>query len=80
MQSDKSILSKVVSLEGIGRYTLAGVVGRSLYLFVTPVFGIVYPRMTALHAAGDIDQIKVVYRSGTRLLMAAIFPLASGVR
>lgn len=76
LQSDKILLSKIVSLEDLGRYTLAGFAARSLYLFLTPVFGAVYPRLAALHAANDTAQIEALYKSGTRLLMAVIFPLA----
>ncbi len=76
MQSDKIILSRMVSLDDLGRYTLAGLAARSLYVLMTPVFNVIYPRLTALHAAGATDEIAALYRSGTRLLMAVIFPLA----
>jgi O-antigen/teichoic acid export membrane protein len=76
MQSDKVILSKIVSLEDLGRYSLAGLAARSLYVFMTPVFNATYPRLSALHAAGATEQIEALYTSGTRLLMAVVFPLA----
>jgi O-antigen/teichoic acid export membrane protein len=76
MQSDKILLSKIVSLEELGRYTLAGFAARSLYLFIVPVFTAIYPRFAALHATGEFGQIELLYRSGTRLMMAILFPLA----
>ena len=76
LQSDKIILSRMVSLEALGRYTLAGIVARSLYVFVVPVFGAIYPRLTALHAAGDEAAIKQLYTLGARGLMAVIFPVS----
>lgn len=79
MQSDKVLLSKIVTLEELGRYTLAGLAVRSLYLLLTPVFTSVFPRFSALHASGEEAQVEALYRSGTRLLMAAIFPLAAFV-
>jgi O-antigen/teichoic acid export membrane protein len=79
VQSDKLILSKVVSLTALGRYTLAGMAARSLYLFVTPAFGAVYPRLTALVASGQTDALKSLYRSGSRLLGAVVFPTAAYV-
>jgi O-antigen/teichoic acid export membrane protein len=79
MQSDKVVLSKIVTLGDLGRYTLAGLAARSLYLFMTPAFGAVYPRLTALHAVGDIGAMKALYKNGTRLLMAIVFPLAAFV-
>lgn len=74
LQSDKVILSRMINLESLGRYTLAGLVARSLYVFVVPVFTAVYPRLTALHASGDDAGIKQLYKSGSRALMAVIFP------
>jgi O-antigen/teichoic acid export membrane protein len=79
LQSDKIILGKFVSLSELGRYTLAGMGMRSLQIFVAPVFSAVYPKMTALHAAGRVVEIRALYKSGTRLLMAALFPLAAFV-
>jgi O-antigen/teichoic acid export membrane protein len=79
LQSDKIILSKIVSLADLGRYTIAALAARSLYLFMTPAFGAVYPRLTALQATGDTEQIKALYKSGTRLLMAVVFPVAAFV-
>jgi O-antigen/teichoic acid export membrane protein len=79
LQSDKVVLSKIVSLEDLGRYTLAGLGARSLYLFMTPAFGVVYPRLSALIAAGQTAQVERLYTAGTRLLLAAVFPLAAFV-
>ena len=76
LQSDKVILSRIVSLDALGRYTLAGLVARSLYVFVAPVFAGVFPRLTAMHAAGDIAGVTRLYTNGTRALMAVIFPVS----
>jgi len=76
LQSDKIILSRIVTLAELGRYTLAGMAARCLYLFVAPAFAAVYPRLTALHAAGDAPRIQALYETGTRLLAAVVFPLA----
>lgn len=76
LQSDKILLSKIVSLEDLGRYTLAGFAARSLYLVIAPVFTVIYPRFASLHANDEFDQIESLYRSGTRLLMAVLFPAA----
>lgn len=79
VQSDKVVLSKIVSLSDLGRYTLASIAARSLYVVAAPVFSAVYPQMSSLHAAGQLDAISELYRSGTRLLMAALFPAAAFV-
>lgn len=76
VQSDKVVLSKIVSLSDLGRYTLAGIAARSLYVLTAPAFSAVYPQMASMLAAGRIDEIAKLYRFGTRLLMAVLFPAA----
>ena len=77
VQGDKIILSRMVGLADLGRYTLAGVGARSLYVLVAPVFGAVFPQLASLHAAGDTEGIVQLYRSGARLMMAVIVPVAA---
>ena len=76
MQLDKVLLSKMLSLEDFGRYALAGVVASGLYMLLTPTFNVIYPRLSALVAADETEKLIDIYRSGTRLLLAALFPIA----
>lgn len=76
MQLDKILLSKLLSLDDFGRYMLASTLAGGLYVLLTPVFNAVYPRMSALVVLSDTDRLKDLYRSGTRLLLSALFPLA----
>lgn len=76
MQLDKIMLSRLLSLEDFGRYMLAGVVANGLYILLTPLFNAIYPRMTALVAAGETEKLTDLYKSGTRLFLAVLFPLA----
>lgn len=76
IQSDKIVLSKIVPLADLGRYTLASIAARSLYVLTAPAFSAVYPQMSSLHAAGRLHEIEQLYRLGTRLLMAVLFPAA----
>lgn len=75
-QMDKVILSKMLGLEEFGHYMLATVVVSGLYVLITPVFNVVYPRFSALVATGDTEKLTDLYRMGTRLLVSAIFPIA----
>lgn len=76
---DKVLLSKILSLEDFGRYTLAGVVASGLYMIVVPTFNVIYPRLSALVITEDSEKLVTVYRTGTRLLSAVIFPTATAV-
>jgi O-antigen/teichoic acid export membrane protein len=75
-QMDKIILSKMLSLEQFGVYTLASVVVSGLYVMVTPVFSVIFPRFSALVAANETHRLIDLYRLGTRSLMAVLFPVA----
>ena len=79
MQLDKVLLSRILSLEDFGRYALAGVVANGLYVLLTPTFNVIYPRLTALVVTGDTEKLIELYRSGTRLLLAALFPIATAI-
>lgn len=75
-QIDKVILSRLLSLSEFGRYTLATLVVSGLYLFITPVFNVIYPRFSALHAQGKHSDLESLYRLGTRLFGTMLFPIA----
>ncbi len=76
MQLDKLILSKLISLESFGHYMLATVLVSGLYLLITPVYNIVFPKFSALVAAKQDRQLEYLYLSGTRLFASLLFPLA----
>lgn len=75
-QLDKVILSKMLGLEEFGHYMLATVVVSGLYVLISPVFNVIYPRMSALVVIGDKDKLTELYRTGTRMLATVIFPIA----
>jgi O-antigen/teichoic acid export membrane protein len=75
-QMDKAILSKILTLEEFGHYMLATVVVSGLYLVVSPVFNVVYPRFSSLVASDQISKIVELYRTGTRAIGVILFPLA----
>jgi O-antigen/teichoic acid export membrane protein len=77
MQLDKVLLSRILNLEDFGRYALAGVVASGLYIILTPTFNVVYPRLSALVTIEDTDGLIDMYRTGSRLLSAVLFPIAT---
>lgn len=77
MQLDKVLLSRILSLEDFGRYALAGVVASGLYIVLTPTFNVIYPRLSALVVTGELEKLIDLYRTGTRLLLSVLFPIAT---
>lgn len=76
-QLDKIILSKMLSLEMFGYYTLAGVVATALYRLVGPVFSAVYPRMTQLASLGDQEELKRLYHRSCQFVAVLILPVSA---
>jgi O-antigen/teichoic acid export membrane protein len=76
MQLDKVLLSRILSLEEFGKYALAGVITSGLYVLLAPIFNVIYPRFSALVSAGNTEVLTNLYRLGTRLLSAVLFPIA----
>ncbi len=68
MQLDKVILSRMLSLELFGYYSLASMVAMTLYRFVSPVFIATYPRMTNLVALGATEEIRKLYHKSAQLV------------
>lgn len=75
-QLDKVMLSKMLGLEEFAHYMLATVIVSGLYILIMPMFNVVYPRLSALVVTGDTAKLSDLYRLGTRMLAAVLFPLA----
>lgn len=75
-QLDKIILSRMLSLEMFGYYTLASTVAFSLMRLFTPVFYSIYPRFTQLATSGDEDALKVLYHKSSQFMSVLVLPAA----
>lgn len=76
LQMDKILLSRMLNLADFGRYALAGLVASGLLVLLTPIFNIIYPKLSALVIATDSKKLIEFYRLGTRLLSSILFPIA----
>lgn len=75
-QLDKVILSKMLGLGEFGHYMLATVVVSGLYVLISPLFNVIYPRFSALVVTGETEKLVELYRLGTRMLATLLFPIA----
>ena len=75
-QSDKAILSKLLTLKMFGYYSLAGMFGTGLSMIVTSIFNAIFPRFSAL-AASNEGALKDFYHLCTQLMAVLILPLAA---
>ncbi len=77
-QLDKVILSRLLTLEMFGYYTLAGAASSViLTLLGGPVFNAIFPRLTSLIAVNDDIGLKLLYHQGTQLMAVLILPVAA---
>lgn len=75
-QADKIILSRMLSMEMFGYYTLAHVMAMTLYRFIGPVFSAVYPRFTNLVALQKEQELKTLYHMSAQLVSVLVLPTA----
>ena len=76
-QADKVLVSKLFSLRTFGYYALAWSVASGPLILAGCVFSVIFPRMSALVAAGDNDGIRHFYHRGSQLMAVLILPLAA---
>ena len=75
-QMDKVILSRMLSLEMFGYYTLASSVAMSLGFIFTPVFSSIYPQFTQLVITDDQEGLKRLYHKGCQFMSVLVLPAA----
>jgi O-antigen/teichoic acid export membrane protein len=75
-QTDKLILSKLLSLSEYGQFTLAASAAAGLMTLSSPIASAVQPRMARLHAETNEPGLLELYRGATRMIAVAVFPLA----
>jgi O-antigen/teichoic acid export membrane protein len=75
MQSDKIILSKLVTLTDFGYYTLAATVSSSLAMVLYPISGAVFPRITELLNKENKTKFLELFHASSQLVSLIIIPL-----
>jgi len=74
-QLDKVLLSRILSLEAFGYYTMAATVASLVLQLVTPISQAYYPQLARQLASNDIAGLKSSYRLSYQLVCSAVFPL-----
>jgi O-antigen/teichoic acid export membrane protein len=76
-QMDKIILSKWLTLEQFGYYTLAWTLAGVFYLFYSPVSAAFLPRFSALIAVQNTSQVTRMFHTACQLVAIGAFPTAA---
>jgi O-antigen/teichoic acid export membrane protein len=67
-QIDKIVLSRILTLEAFGYYSLAAVVAAGLHIMTTPIAAAFYPRFTELITRQDDLILREAYHLGAHLV------------
>ena len=75
-QIDKVLLSRLLSLEAFGYYTLAATVSGALYLLTTPITTALFPRLVELLTRGTSSMLASAYHRGAQMVTVLTAPSA----
>lgn len=77
-QADKLVLSRALSLSEFGVYAVASALATGLYMVITPLFSVMYPRFSALvhQGAGGEAELVRQYHAASQLIALSLLPLA----
>lgn len=74
MQADKVILSKLLSLEEFGYYTIAFTAASGLNMLVAPIFATFFPKFTSLFSSRQEYKLAESYHLGCQTVAALTIP------
>jgi O-antigen/teichoic acid export membrane protein len=76
-QLDKAILSRTLPLEKFGYYAVAGTLASGLYLLISPMFAVLFPKFSQLVSEGDPVPLQRLYDTSSQLMSALVVPAAA---
>lgn len=74
LQTDKIVLSRLVSLTDFGYYTMAATAANVLFMMMAPVMQAVYPRLVQLSHGGGESQLIATYHKVTQIVILLTAP------
>jgi len=75
-QMDKLILSYLLPLPEFGVYAIAGTLAAALYILISPVFSVIYPRISGLWP-GNKPAAARLYHASAQSMAALVMPAAA---
>lgn len=75
-QTDKVILSKVLNLADFGIYVVAGTLATGLYMLISPMYSVMYPRFSSLVHAGETPKLIDLFHTSSQVMAALVIPVA----
>ena len=75
-QADRFVLSKALDLKTFAAYVLAATLASGLYIIISPIYSVMYPRLAAAWQANNTGDQRKLYRFGAETIALMTFPLA----
>jgi O-antigen/teichoic acid export membrane protein len=75
-QIDKVILSKLLTLEAFGYYSIAATIAGLTYQVIAPITQSYFPIFSSLKSQGDTPNLILNYHKGSQLISAILIPAA----
>ena len=76
-QTDRLIVSHLLPLNEFGVYVVAGTLAAGLYVVISPMFSIVFPRIAALWSKGDMTGAAQLYHGASQVMALLVLPLTA---
>ena len=74
-QTDKIILSKILTLENFGYYNLASTVASGVTIVIAPIFTSVFPKFSELVSRKEEQKLTELYHKSAQLLGVLVLPI-----
>lgn len=74
MQADKLILSRMITLEQFGYYSLASMAAGIPFMLASPINNAVYPRLTQLVALEQVSELAFFYHRACQITAVLVIP------
>ena len=75
-QTDKLVLSKMISLADYGLFTLAASAASAIMIFSVPISSAIQPRLALFHAENREPELIELYRKSAHFVSIIVFPVA----
>jgi O-antigen/teichoic acid export membrane protein len=73
-QTDKLLLSRLLSLENFSYYTLAAIIANIAYMITNPIVQAIYPRIVEHSVRGNETELASVYHYGAQIIVLLSAP------
>ncbi len=75
-QIDKVILSRVLNLTEFGVYVVASTFAAGLYVLISPMFSVIFPRFSTIIHEGDTVKLASLYHASSQVMALLVIPAA----